>query len=51
MSDGDNDHAHAGRVQLARFFADNIAPMAPGLAEWWSAAPRRSQDAQRMWVE
>jgi butyryl-CoA dehydrogenase len=30
---GDNDHAHAGRVQLACFFAENIAPMAPALAD------------------
>jgi acyl-CoA dehydrogenase len=30
---GDNDPANAGRVQLARFFADNIAPGAPGLAD------------------
>ena len=30
MAAGDNDHAHAGRVQLARFFADNIAPMRAG---------------------
>jgi 3-(methylsulfanyl)propanoyl-CoA dehydrogenase len=32
-NDGDNDPANAGRVQLARFFADNIAPSAPGLAD------------------
>jgi acyl-CoA dehydrogenase len=30
---GDNDPANAGRVQLARFFADNIAVSAPGLAD------------------
>jgi 3-(methylsulfanyl)propanoyl-CoA dehydrogenase len=30
---GDNDPANAGRVQLARFFADNIAVRAPGLAD------------------
>jgi len=30
-SAGDNDPANAGRVQLARFFADNIAPSALGL--------------------
>jgi len=30
---GDNDPANAGRVQLARFFADNIAVSGPGLAD------------------
>src|SRR5215469_18968535 len=29
---GDNDPANAGRAELARFFADNIAVSAPGLA-------------------
>jgi 3-(methylsulfanyl)propanoyl-CoA dehydrogenase len=37
-SDGDNDPVNAGRVQLARFFADNIAPIAPGSRTWWLAA-------------
>src|SRR5262249_61160637 len=32
-SAGDNDPANAGRVQLARVFADNIAPNASGLAD------------------
>ena len=51
MSAGDNDHAHAGRVQLARFFADNIAPMAAGLADVVVGGAASLADAQQMWVE
>ena len=43
LAAGDNDPAHARRVQLARFFADNIAPMAPA-----GVAPARSI-RQRTW--
>jgi acyl-CoA dehydrogenase len=45
---GDNDHAHAGRVQLARFFADNIATSAPGLADVVVGGAASLKDAQRM---
>src|SRR5262245_9466040 len=48
---GDNDHAHAGRVQLARFFADNIAPSAPGLADVVVGGAASLKDAQRMLVD
>jgi acyl-CoA dehydrogenase len=51
MAAGDNDHAHAGRVQLARFFADNIAPSAPGLADVVVGGAASLKDAQRMWVD
>jgi acyl-CoA dehydrogenase len=51
MSAGDNDHAHPGRVQVARFFADNIAPMAPGLADVVVGGAVSLADAQQMWVE
>jgi acyl-CoA dehydrogenase len=47
---GDNDHAHAGRVQLARFFADNIAPSAPGLADVVVGGADSLRDTQRMLV-
>jgi acyl-CoA dehydrogenase len=50
-SAGDNDHAHAGRVQVARFFADNIAPMAAGLADVVVGGAASLADAQQMWVE
>jgi butyryl-CoA dehydrogenase len=48
---GDNDHAHAGRVQLARFFADNIAPSAPGLANVVVGGAASLKDARRMLVD
>jgi len=51
MSAGDNDHAHAGRVQLARFFADNIAPMAAGLVDVVVGGAASLADAQQIWVE
>jgi 3-(methylsulfanyl)propanoyl-CoA dehydrogenase len=51
MTAGDNDHAHAGRVQLARFFADNIAPSAPGLADVVVGGAASLKDAQRMLVD
>ena len=51
MSSGENDHAHPGRVQVARFFADNIAPMAPGLADVVVGGAASLTDAQQMWVE
>jgi len=51
MSAGDNDHAHPGRVQVARFFADNVAPMAAGLADVVVGGAASLADAQQMWVE
>jgi butyryl-CoA dehydrogenase len=51
MAAGDNDHAHAGRVQLARFFADNIAPSAPGLADVVIGGAASLKDAQRILVD
>ena len=51
MSTGDNDHAHPGRVQLAQFFADNVAPMAAGLADVVVGGAASLADAQQMWVE
>jgi butyryl-CoA dehydrogenase len=51
MAAGDNDHAHAGRIQLARFFADNIAPSAPGLADVVVGGAASLKDAQRMLVD
>jgi butyryl-CoA dehydrogenase len=48
---GDNDHAHAGRVQLARFFADNIAPSAQGLADMVVGGAVSLNAAQRMLVD
>jgi len=50
-SAGDNDPANAGRVQLARFFADNIAPCAPGLADAVVGGADSLKDAQRMLVD
>ena len=50
-SAGDNDPANAGRVQLARFFADNIAPSAPGLADVVVGGGASLKDAQRMLVD
>jgi acyl-CoA dehydrogenase len=47
-SAGDNDPVNAGRVQLARFFADNIAPSAPGLADVVVGGAASLKDAQRM---
>jgi 3-(methylsulfanyl)propanoyl-CoA dehydrogenase len=49
-SAGDNDPANAGRVQLARFFADNIAPCAPGLADAVVGGAASLKDAHRMLV-
>jgi butyryl-CoA dehydrogenase len=49
-SAGDNDPANAGRVQLAQFFADNIAPSAAGLAEVVIGGGASLKDAQRMLV-
>jgi len=51
MTAGDNDHAHAGRVTIARFFADNIAPMAPGLADVVIGGAASLQDAHQMWAD
>ena len=51
LAAGDNDLAHAGRVQLARFFADNIAPLAPGLAEVVVGGAASLKDAQPMLVD
>jgi acyl-CoA dehydrogenase len=51
MSAGDNDHAHPGRLQVARFFADNIAPTAAGLADVVVGGAASLADAQQMWVE
>src|SRR5436190_4620727 len=50
-SAGDNDPANAGRVQLARFFADNVAPSALGLAEVVVGGAAALKDAQRMLVD
>jgi 3-(methylsulfanyl)propanoyl-CoA dehydrogenase len=50
-SAGDNDPANAGRVQLARFFADNIAPSAAGLADVVIGGAASLKDAQRMLVD
>jgi acyl-CoA dehydrogenase len=47
---GDNDPAHAGRVQLARFFADNIATAAPGLADVVVGGAPSLADGQQMLV-
>ena len=51
LAAGDNDPAHARRVQLARFFADNIAPMAPGLADVAVGGAASLKDAQLMLVD
>jgi butyryl-CoA dehydrogenase len=50
-SAGDNNPANAGRVQLARFFADNVAPSASGLADVVVGGAASLKDAQRMWVD
>jgi butyryl-CoA dehydrogenase len=50
-SEGDNDPANAARVQLARFFADNVAPSAPGLADMVIGGAASLKDAQRMLVD
>ena len=50
-SSGDNDPANAGRMQLARFFADNIAPSAAGLADVVVGGAASLEDAQRMLVD
>ena len=50
-SAGDNDPTNAGRVQLARFFADNIAPSADGLADVVVGGAAALKDAQRMLVD
>jgi butyryl-CoA dehydrogenase len=44
----DNDPANGARVQLARFFADNIAPSAPGLADVVVAGAASLKDAQHI---
>jgi len=41
---------NGGRVQLTRFFADNIAPSAPSLAEVVIGGGASLKDAQRMLV-
>ena len=51
LAAGENDHAHAGRVQLARFFADNVAPGAPGLAEVVVGGAAALPDAEQMLVD
>jgi acyl-CoA dehydrogenase len=51
LTAGDNDPAQGGRVQLTRFFADNIATMAPGLAEVVVSGAASLKDAQLMLVE
>jgi acyl-CoA dehydrogenase len=50
-SAGDNDPANTGRVQLAQFFADNIAPSAVGLADVVVGGAASLKDAQRMLVD
>jgi acyl-CoA dehydrogenase len=47
---GDNSPAHAGRLQLARFFADNIAPSTTGLADIVIGGAAALADAQQMLV-
>jgi acyl-CoA dehydrogenase len=51
MAAGDKDPAQAGRVQLARFFADNIATTAPGLADVVVGGAASLKDAQLMLVD
>src|SRR5262245_12958550 len=48
---GDNDPAHAGRVQLARVFTDNIAPTGGGLADVAVAGAAALKNAQLMRVD
>src|SRR5262249_8545181 len=50
-SAGDNDPANAGRVQLARFFADNIAPSTAGLADMVVGGAASLEEARRMLVD
>ena len=50
-SAGENDPANAGRVKLARFYADNIVPSATGLADVVVGGAASLKDAQRMLVE
>jgi butyryl-CoA dehydrogenase len=50
-SAGDNDPANAGRVQLAQFFADNIAPSASGLADVVIGGAASLKDARRMFAD
>jgi butyryl-CoA dehydrogenase len=50
-SAGDNDPANAGRIGLARFFADNIAASAPGLADVVIGGAAALEDTQRMLVD
>jgi acyl-CoA dehydrogenase len=50
LTAGDNDPAHAGRVQLSRFFAENIASTAPGLADVVVCGAASLKDAQLMLV-
>jgi butyryl-CoA dehydrogenase len=47
---GDNDPANAGRAELARFFADNIAVSAPGLADVVIAGAPSLKDAEHLLV-
>jgi acyl-CoA dehydrogenase len=51
ITTGDNDPAQAGRVQLAHFFADNIAATAPGLADVVAGGAASLPDAQQMLVD
>jgi butyryl-CoA dehydrogenase len=48
---GDNDHAHVGRVQIAHFFADNIATTAPGLADIVIGGATSLPDTQQMLID
>jgi butyryl-CoA dehydrogenase len=50
-SAGDNDHALAGRVRLARFFADNIAPHSAALADVVMGGAASIKDAQRILLD
>jgi acyl-CoA dehydrogenase len=50
-SAGNNDPANAGRVQLARFFADNVAPSASALADVVVGGAAALKDAQRMLLD
>jgi acyl-CoA dehydrogenase len=47
---GDDDPAHGRRVQLARFFADNVATSAPGLADAVIGGAASLDDAPDMLV-
>ena len=48
---GDNDPGNDGRVQLSRFFADNIAVSAAGLADAVIAGAASLKDVQRMLID